>query len=62
MRQAECIGTLRHAAAHALQEAFGVAQESIVMAVVEWIQAHARIQFDLGGVRQWQWPFLLQCW
>eukprot|EP00974_Lingulodinium_polyedra_P018527 1794390-Lingulodinium_polyedra.AAC.1 len=32
------------------------------MALVGWIQAHTRIQYDLGGVRQWQWPPLLQCW
>eukprot|EP00974_Lingulodinium_polyedra_P032530 3131940-Lingulodinium_polyedra.AAC.1 len=53
---------MRHAAAQAFQEAFGAAQESAVMALVGWIQAHARIQYDLGGIRQWQWPLLLQCW
>eukprot|EP00974_Lingulodinium_polyedra_P014224 1377662-Lingulodinium_polyedra.AAC.1 len=54
-------GTLAHAAAKALREAFGAAPDVLARGLAGWIEAHARIQSVLGGIRQWQWPFLLQC-
>eukprot|EP00974_Lingulodinium_polyedra_P057575 5541546-Lingulodinium_polyedra.AAC.1 len=50
------------ATASVLKEAFGVAPAPLAKGLAAWIEARTRIQHGLGGIRQWQWPFLLQCW